>query len=122
MSTKYLYERRIELHKIAPDVFPLESEEQWITEAVDELIKYLYQPDKEHEWGWVANHHLLVDLGFADEPINYGDLKCVEVERLGTDGFLVVIDEADPSCARFCAWIAEWLQIFGWKCRVETEW
>ena len=113
MSTKYLYKQRKQLYKVAPETFPLEPEEKWIQEAVDQLIQYLFQPDKEHPWGWVANAALIESLGFRNEAINYGDLSCVEVERLGRGRWLVTIEEADPSCPVFCAWVEGWLRVFG---------
>ena len=94
--------------------------EEQVTEAVDRLIRCLYQPDA--ELGWIANRELITILGFWDEPINYGDLGCVEVKEFTDHTFLVLIEEADPSCPVFCAWIAEWLQKWGWEARVETEW
>ena len=122
MSTKYLYEQKKALHEVAPETFPLDDEKVWVQRATNQLIAYLFRPDREHKWGWVADGPLIELLGFRDEPINYGDLSCVDVQRLGDDGFLVLIEEAAPSCPNFCAWVEGWLAVFGWKTQVETEW
>jgi hypothetical protein len=66
------------------------------------------------------------DLPFDDskEPINWGDLSCVEVEWVeGDEGFLVRIEEASPDCPNLCNWILTTLRQWGWPVvEVVTEW
>ena len=122
--TETLRERREKLNEFRRSIgsWPghIKTSEEQVTEAVTRLIQFLYEPNVER--GWVANRELITTLGFENEPINYGDLGCVEVKEFTDHTFLVLIEEADPQCSRFCAWVAEWLQKWGWAARVETEW
>ena len=57
-----------------------------------------------------------------DEPINWGDLKCIEIEKLN-DGYLVTIDEASPGiCPTFCEYIEKYMHAWGWDVKCQTEW
>jgi len=64
---------------------------------------------------------------FIDEPINWGDLGCTDAMYClhldGTDGFQVLIEQANPSCLELCAYVAEYLKAHGFdKVEVRTEW
>ena len=61
------------------------------------------------------------DPQFAKEPINWGDLRCSEVQRLD-DGWLVTIEEAAPDCPALQEYVRGWLRAWGWeKVTVRTE-
>jgi len=96
-------------------------EEDAIKGAVDSLLGYLYQPNE--EVAWRADGRKLKRFGMDTEAINWGDLYCSDVERLGEDGWLVIIEEASPECPNLCRWVQGWLTKWGWpNVRVQTEW
>ena len=58
-----------------------------------------------------------------DELINWWNLKCKEVIKIGIDLFMVKLEEAgENSCPTLCRYLEEYLKSFGWKCQVEAEW
>lgn len=64
---------------------------------------------------------------FPSNPINWGDLRCLEASHVQTDDgrkyHRVVIEEASPECPEFCKYIAERLAESGFKgVEVLTEW
>lgn len=101
--------------------------QKWaIWQSAQWLIERLYEPCSLdiHEWGRIIKHpnKLTKPYDVDSEPINWGDLHVLDVQRLG-GGFLVTIEEAAPRCANFCAYIQMWLQTWGWKhVEVRTEW
>lgn len=56
------------------------------------------------------------------EPVNWGSLRCLEVDE--ADGFFeVTVEEAAPdSCPTLCGYIERYAAEAGWKVRVATEW
>jgi len=65
-----------------------------IQSLVNWLISSLYIPDK--DLIKVVDTELIQKLGLDMEPVNWGDLKCFEVEELG-ESWVAYVDEADPS-------------------------
>lgn len=98
-----------------------------IQSLVNILINALYIP--------VYDEHVtktdpvrLKKFHIAEEPINWGDLKCNEVKRIyGEKGeiksYEVTIDEASPEgCETFCNYIEDYMEKWGWNVKVITEW
>lgn len=94
-----------------------------ITGHVDMLINALYIPVKQDRVIKQVDPQRLKLFKIEQEPINWGDLKCVDVEEFKNDGFFVTIDEASPGqCPTFCDYITEYMKAYGWNCKVITEW
>ena len=120
-KTESRRERETKRHAILQGAsFSVPSPEEHLEKHVNQLIRYLYVPHD--SLGWVANRELIDGLGFGNEPINYGDLKCVDVLERVDGTFEVTIDEADPECPKFCEWVRGWLEKWGWSVEVRTEW
>lgn len=98
--------------------------EEMIDKAVDKLIAALYKPVVEDGRMFYQRDPVRCEeYGVEDEPINWGDLKCLGVDAFADGTFLVTIDEASPGeCPTFCAYIEHMLSLQGWKCEVQTEW
>ena len=84
--------------------------------TVDDLLLSLFKPTKD---GFKVDFMKLSTAGVAGELINWGDLGCVAVELRG-DTYDVQIEEADS--ARLGLWVEGWLERWGWKTIVTTEW
>ena len=56
---------------------------------------------------------------FNHEPINWGDLHCVEVKPVL---WSVLIEEAAPGCADLCEAVQVFLAVHGVNAVVKTEW
>ena len=98
-------------------------EDEVIRHNVDWLIGILYEPHA--KVGACLDSKRLTELGLeaiGKEPINWGDLSCVEVKQYVDGGWEVEIEEADTNCPHLCAYIAYWLDKWGWKVTVRTEW
>lgn len=110
------YTKSIEHYKQTP--------ESVVADLVNRLIEALYIPVEGYESITQVDHKRLEHFEIADdEPINWGDLKCREVEKFANGTFFVVIDEAAPKgCETFCDYIQKYMKSYGWDCRVETEW
>lgn len=98
--------------------------EEMIDKAVDKLIAALYKPVVEDGRMFYQRDPVRCEeFGVDDEPMNWGDLKCVDVRAFADGTFQVTIDEASPGeCPTFCAYIAHMLKMQGWECEVQTEW
>jgi len=97
--------------------------EEMIERAVNRLIHSLYRPVEEEGHMFYQRDPVRCEgYGVGDEAINWGDLKCVEVKAFADGTYRVTIDEANPYCPTFCAYIQRWLKLQGWNCEVETEW
>jgi hypothetical protein len=59
-----------------------------------------------------------------DGPVNWGDLRCVDVEMSLIDGHVTVtIEEASPSALKLCRFVAQELARRGHdEIAVRTEW
>lgn len=97
------------------------TEKEIIRQLVNLLIDALYIPVHDKQITKVDKRRIKM-FAIEDEAINWGDLKCNDVEKFDTGEYLVTIDEADPSCPTFCEYIREHLESYGWNCRVQTEW
>lgn len=90
---------------------------QWL---IDRLYKPVVHPDVPCQLDRELAQAAGIDL---KEPINWGDLNVIDVERLGERGFLVTIEEATAGdCPTFCNYIADWMEKWGWTVKVVTEW
>lgn len=104
-----------------PEVYRYRAE-SIIEELVNTLINGLYIPVK-GEHCRQADRVRLELFGIKQEPINWGDLKCMEVEAFKNGRYLVTIEEASPSdCPTFCSYIETYLKSYGWDVQVQTEW
>lgn len=94
-----------------------------IYNAVNRLINALYIPVKETGRVNMVDPERTRLFEIGNEPINWGDLSCAEVEKFDTGEYLVSIAEAMPdSCPGLCRYIHEYMKAYGWNCRIETEW
>lgn len=64
---------------------------------------------------------------FSHEPINWADLRCTEVAICASlhgssDGYIITIEEADPYCPDFTAYVEVELKKQGITAQVRTEW
>ena len=93
-----------------------------IAHNVDWLLSRFYVPDE--EVGCCVKDGIAQRLapGVKNEAINWGDLGVMDVRRLGEDGWLVDIEEANPDCPVLCGYISGWLRKWGWEVEVRTEW
>lgn len=90
-----------------------------IQSLVNWLITSLYVPDK--DLIKVVNKELIQKLGLDKDPINWGDLKCFDVEEV-EGRWIAYVDEADPLAYDLQRWLESWLNLWGWNVRVVTEW
>ena len=103
------------------------SKRSALTACATYLIERLYVPCTlhRHVWGTVLSENvntLTKPFDVADEPINWGDLGVVDVQKQGTS-WRIFIEEAAPDCPQFCGYIQWWLNKWGWKnVIVETAW
>ena len=96
-----------------------------VEDNINALIRNLYKPcddERAHEGiDFVADGDKLKALGIDEEPINWGDLKVVDVTKNGEE-FFVTVDEAAPRCINLIRYIEKFMKLWGWNVRVETEW
>lgn len=97
------------------------------------LLENLYVPNNKLTYRdeitncWITDSKKITELGLDNEPINWGDLKCCDVEYIesGSDGahYRITIDEAAPdACPNLCDYISSYLTAWGWRVDVVTEW
>lgn len=98
------------------------SAEKQIEEMIKFLITILFVPDETAVSR--VDGEKVDKLGFGDEPINWGNFPCVDVEKRGYEGnqFTATIDEADPNCPNLHKYLSDWLAIWGWDVKIITEW
>lgn len=95
------------------------DEGEVIRRNVDWLLDRLYEADEEN--GYRASSRAIGALMLDHEAINWGDLGCVEVNR--DDGqWCAYIEEAADDSPNLRAYVAGWLQKWGWNVEVETSW
>ena len=92
-----------------------------IRDFVNFLITILYRPDEEAKF--VLDPQRVKELiGDDPGPVNWGDLKCFDVEQRGKV-FIAKVDEASPDAHGLREYLERWLRIWGWEeVIVETEW
>jgi len=54
-------------------------------------------------------------------PVNFGDLRCIDVERRG-NVYVAHVSEASPNANGLTRYLEEWLERWGWPVAVGTEW
>lgn len=63
---------------------------------------------------------------FSNEAINWGDMGCADVVFLTRDGeefdIDVTLEEADPSSAELCGYVARHLKDKGYEVSVSCQW
>lgn len=116
-----------------PDEMKYTAEEA-LKNITNRLLDNLYVPNKEYTYRdneitncWITDSKKIKDLRLDGEPINWGDLKCCDVEYIesGSDGahYRITIDEAMPdACPMLCEYISRYLTAWGWNVDVVTEW
>lgn len=66
------------------------------------------------------------DGAWKDEPINWADLRCVDVEYVTgiyNSLFRAIIEEADPNCPSLHVFISEHIKKLGYEdIEIVTEW
>jgi len=96
-----------------------EDAKKIIQSLVNWLITSLYVPDR--DLIKAVNGELIQKLGLDKDPINWGDLKCFEVEEL-EGKWIAYVDEADPTAYNLQRYLESWLTLWGWNVEVVTEW
>ncbi len=92
--------------------------EQVIKGAVNFLLGRLYIPTEE---GVRVDGQTIEQLGLNMEPINWGDLECVEVQKSG-DQYIATVGEVGPDARSLISYLEDWLTEWGWPVEVKTEW
>jgi len=111
--------KREDLERHPEDLRP--KAEDVIRDLCNWLICALYEPDAELIFR-VDKNRLKQFPGLEDAAVNWGDLKCFDVERRGSV-YVAYVDEASPDRAdALRAYLETWLQEWGWPVAVETEW
>jgi len=93
--------------------------EEIIRNCVNFLLVALYRPDAELQYA--VDDERLDRLVSDPGPVNFGDLKCIDVERRG-DMYVAHVSEASPNADGLTRYLEEWLERWGWPVAVETEW
>jgi len=90
-----------------------------IQSLIDWLINRLYTPDP--DLIKVVDNKLVAELGLDEEAINWGHLKCYDVEK-AEDRYIAWVNEANPTAYNLQRYLEGWLQKWGWNVKVITEW
>jgi hypothetical protein len=101
------------------------SAEALIEAEVDRLLAALYIPVVTDDGRLIYQRDpVRCDIfGLEDELINWGDLKCAQVDAFADGRYRVIIEEASPSeCPTLCNYVSHHLRPNGWTCEVSTEW
>lgn len=102
-----------------------------VKRMVDRLLENLYLPNTNTHLGyvtncWVLDSGKLIEYGLDEEPINWGDLGCSDVEyieSMDSAHYKITIEEAMPDeCPNLCFYIERILEEWGWNVEVVTEW
>ena len=99
--------------------------EELIDKEVDRLLAALYIPTVTEDGGLIYQRDpVRCELfGIEEEPINWGDLKCSQVDAFADGRYRIIIEEASPGgCPSLCEYVSHHLRINGWVCGVSTEW
>jgi len=103
--------------KLPEDLRP--PAEEIIRNCVNFLLVALYCPDEESQY--TVDDERLDRLVGDPGPVNFGDLKCFDVECRG-DMYVAHVSEASPNADGLKRYLEKWLQSWGWPVIVETEW
>lgn len=100
--------------------------EEMIDKEVDRLLAALYIPVVTEDGRLIYQRdperceHFEVS---ENEAINWGDLKCAQVDAFTDGRYRVIIEEASPGgCPTLCGYVAHHLRLNGWTCEVSTDW
>ncbi|MBP9079059.1 MAG: hypothetical protein KBF80_02275 [Flavobacteriales bacterium] len=99
--------------------------EEHIENATDRLLSALYIPVVTEDGRLIYQRdHVRCELfGVEEEAVNWGALKCAQVDAFADGRYRVIIEEASPDgCPTLCDYVARHLALIGWSCEVETEW
>jgi len=95
--------------------------EDVIRDLCNWLICALYELDAELIFR-VDKNRLNQFLGLGGAAVDWGDLKCFDVERRGSV-YVAYVDEASPDGAdALRGYLETWLQEWGWPVTIKTEW
>jgi len=103
--------------KLPEDLRP--PAEEIIRDCVNFLLVVLYCPDEELQY--TVDIERLDQLVKNPGSVNFGDLKCIDVERRG-DIYVAHVSEAAPDADGLKRYLEKWLQRWGWSVVVKTEW
>jgi len=109
--------RKKQWEKLPEDLRP--PAEEIIQDCVNFLLVVLYYPDGELQY--TVDIERLDRLVKNPGSVNFGDLKCTNVERRN-DVYVAYVSEASPSADGLKRYLEEWLHRWGWPVVVETEW
>ncbi len=100
-----------------------QTAEDIIQNIVNRLLEALYIPVRDVICFKADEVRLELFGIYGGEPINWGDLKCIEVKKFEDGTFLVTIEEAAPKeCPTLCEYLETYIKFYGWIIKVETEW
>lgn len=86
---------------------------------VDKLIEQLYKHDGQES---TLDEKRCREVGVdPTEPVNWGDLGVINVDKLGTSGYLVEITEA-KDCPTLIAYLESEMKKLGFEVRVIADW
>lgn len=106
-----------EHYGIRPEGWP--AEEEAIRQSCNFLISALYEPGEKGEV--VDKDRIEKLIGEDPGPVNWGDLKCYDVEKRG-ELHVARVSEAAPDATGLKRYLETWLQKWGWPVVVETDW
>ena len=100
-----------------------EDDIEIVKTLVNKLIASCYKPAKE-DWMFVSDRERIKGFGIdGSEPINWGSLSCFEAKKFDDGSYQAIIDEAqEGNCPTFCEYIRSYMEAWGWKIIVLTEW
>jgi len=115
----FLLWKREDWERYPEDLRP--EAEDVIRDLCNWLICALYRPDAVSIFK-VEESRLKQFPGLEDAAVNWGDLKCFDVEQRGSV-YIAHVHEASPDGAdALRAYLETWLQEWGWPVAVKTEW
>lgn len=100
------------------------NDEDMVRDLVNTLLMALYKPILCDAAIIRADESRMQELGVAsNEPLNAADLSCADVKEYKDGSFEVTIEEASPdACPTLCQYIERYMDSWGWKVTVRTEW
>jgi len=102
---------------------PYNGSTRIIYDLVTFLIDALYIPSEDRVK--IADYTRIryFKINYEHEPINWGNLRVEDILEFKDGSFLVTIGEASAGyCPTFCKYIERYMDYYGWKVSVMTEW
>lgn len=97
-------------------------EQDVVIQNVNQLLDALFIPIENENQTMIDRERLKTFNINYDEPINWSSLNCINAEFENGD-FIITIEEASPNeCPTLCQYIQTYMEYWGWKCQVKTEW